>query len=315
MIPFFNACIQGGDKLYRLFKSDPKTTMLRIGTYIILPSIVLWAANHDEDWYKELDPAIKMNNWILPGGSIRIPKPQEAGVLFGSGFEAALDAAAGQDQKAMGEWATTFLENMTPGVMPTLILPLIEWMANYSFFRNKPVVSQSMQRLPDELQYGPYTSETSKFVGGIAGVSPAKLDNLWRGYTGTMGMFLIQAPDLWAADKQNLPEKKLSEMAFVRDFAINDMNLNRTMNDFYRLKEAATKQHAGYGKKGKPTAEVAGVNVAAQSISKLQKEAREITASPKYNSAQKRVLVDKLQAKQKKIAQLCIKKYGNKFDY
>lgn len=315
MIPFFNACIQGGDKLYRLFKSDPKTTMLRIGTYIILPSIVLWAANHDKDWYKELDPAIKMNNWILPGGSIRIPKPQEAGVLFGSGFEAALDAAAGQDQKAMGEWATTFLENMTPGVMPTLILPLIEWMANYSFFRNKPVVSQSMQRLPDELQYGPYTSETSKFVGGIAGVSPAKLDNLWRGYTGTMGMFLIQAPDLWAADKQNLPEKKLSEMAFVRDFAINDMNLNRTMNDFYRLKEAATKQHAGYGKKGKPTAEVAGVNVAAQSISKLQKEAREITASPKYNSAQKRVLVDKLQAKQKKIAQLCIKKYGNKFDY
>ncbi len=315
MIPFFNACIQGGDKLYRLFKSDPKTTMLRIGTYIILPSIVLWAANHDEDWYKELDPAIKMNNWILPGGSIRIPKPQEAGVLFGSGFEAALDAAAGQDQKAMGEWATTFLENMTPGVMPTLILPLIEWMVNYSFFRNKPVVSQSMQRLPDELQYGPYTSETSKFVGGIAGVSPAKLDNLWRGYTGTMGMFLIQAPDLWAADKQNLPEKKLSEMAFVRDFAINDMNLNRTMNDFYRLKEAATKQHAGYGKKGKPTAEVAGVNVAAQSISKLQKEAREITASPKYNSAQKRVLVDKLQAKQKKIAQFCIKKYGNKFDY
>ena len=315
MVPFFNACIQGGDKLYRLFKSDPKTTMLRIGTYIILPSIVLWAANHDKDWYKELDPAIKMNNWILPGGSIRIPKPQEAGVLFGSGFEAALDAAAGQDQKAMGEWATTFLENMTPGVMPTLILPLIEWMANYSFFRNKPVVSQSMQRLPDELQYGPYTSETSKLVGGIAGVSPAKLDNLWRGYTGTMGMFLIQAPDLWAADKQNLPEKKLSEMAFVRDFAINDMNLNRTMNDFYRLKEAATKQHAGYGKKGKPTAEVAGVNVAAQSISKLQKEAREITASPKYNSAQKRVLVDKLQAKQKKIAQLCIKKYGNKFDY
>lgn len=315
MVPFFNACIQGGDKLYRLFKADPKTTMLRIGTYIILPSIVLWAANHDEDWYKELDPAIKMNNWILPGGSIRIPKPQEAGVLFGSGFEAVLDAAAGQDQKAMGEWATTFLENMTPGVMPTLILPLIEWVSNYSFFRNKPVVSQSMQRLPDELQYGPYTSETSKFVGGIAGVSPAKLDNLWRGYTGTMGMFLIQAPDLWAADKQNLPAKKLSEMAFVRDFAINDMNLNRTMNDFYRLKEAAAKQHAGYGKKGKPTAEVAGVNVAAQSILKLQKEAREITASPKYNSVQKRALVDKLQAKQKKIAQFCIKKYGNKFDY
>lgn len=93
------------------------------------------------------------------------------------------------------------------------------------------------------------------------------------------------------------------------------MKLNRTMNDFYSLKEAAAKQHAGYGKKGKPSKEVAGVNTAAQTISKLQKEAREITASDKYNSVQKRILIDRLAAKQKKIAQLCIKKYGSKFDY
>lgn len=314
MVPFFNACIQGGDKLYRLFKADPKTTLLRIGIYMVLPSLVLWLMNHDEDWYKELDPNIKMQNWLLPGG-IRIPKPQEAGVLFGSGFEAALDTANGQDPKAMKTWSKAVLENLAPGIFPTLILPLLEWQANYSFFRGKPVVSKSQERLPDELQYGPYTSEASKAVGSVTGLSPAKLDNLWRGYTGTMGMALWQAPDLLVAEKRNLPEKKLSEMAVVRDFVINDMNLNRTMNDFYALSQAATQWQAGYGKKGKPTVEVSGINTAARTIAKLQKEARDITSSPKYNSAQKRILVDKLQAKQRKIAELCIKKYGGKFNY
>ena len=315
MVPFFNACIQGGDKLYRMYKADPRRTLLRIGTYIVLPSIVLWLWNHDEDWYKELDPNVKMTNWILPNG-IRIPKPQEAGILFGSGAEAILDTANGQDPKAMANWRTQARDALMPGVIPTLFLPLAEWITNYSFFRGKPIVSKSQERLPDELQYGPYTSEMSKALGDnpIVKLSPVKIDNLWRGYTGTMGMFLWQAPDLLIAEKRNLPEKKLSEMAFVRDFVVNDMNLTRTMNDFYQLKEASAKWQAGYGKKGKPTAAVSGVNTAANTIFKLQKEIRDITTNPKYTPAQKRMLVDKNRAKQQKVAQLCLKKYGDKFD-
>lgn len=318
MVPFFNACIQGGDKLYRLGKADFKGTMFKIAKYIVLPSVILWALNHDEDWYKDLDPNIKMTNWII--GGLRIPKPQEAGILFGSGVEALLDTANGQDPQAMKEWRHNVLEALTPGFLPTVILPIIEWIANYSFFRGKPTVNQGMQRLPAEMQYGPYTSESAKFIGqtakdiGLGGVSPAKIDNFFRGYTGTMGMFLFQSPDWFAAEKQNLPEKKLIEMPIARDFIINDMNFNRTMNDFYELKDAASKQHAGYGKKGKPSPEVAGVNVATQTIQKLQKEAREITASNKYNSAQKRAMIDKLKAKQDKIARAAIKKYGSKFD-
>ena len=315
MVPFFNACIQGGDKLYRMYKADPRRTLLRIGTYIVLPSIVLWLWNHDEDWYKELDPNIKMTNWILPNG-IRIPKPQEAGILFGSGAEAMLDTANGQDPKAMANWRSQVLDTLVPGVIPTLVLPLAEWITNYSFFRGKPVVSKSQERLPDELQYGPYTSEMSKALGDnpVMKLSPVKIDNLWRGYTGTMGMFLWQAPDLLIAEKRNLPEKKLSEMAFARDFVVNDMNLTRTMNDFYQLREEAAKWQAGYGKKGKPTIAVSGVNTAASTISKLQKEIRDITTSSKYTPAQKRMLIDKNRAKQQKVAQLCLKKYGDKFD-
>lgn len=315
-IPFFNACIQGSDKLYRLFKENPRLTMLRIGTYIVLPSMLLWLLNHDEDWYKELDPSVKATNWILPN-RMRIPKPQEAGVLFGTGVEAFLDEASNQDPKAIDDWAKTMISNYVPSVIPTLLLPFIEWQANYSFFRGKPVVNKSQERLPDELQYGPYTSEVAKAVGDnpIVKLSPAKIDNMWRSVTGTLGMFLIQAPDLLVAEKRNLPSKKITEMAVARDFLVNDMNLNRTMSDFYSLQEVAAKQHAGYGKKGKPTTAVAGINTANRSILKIQKEIRDVTNSRRLTPARKRAMIDRLLDKQKRIASNCIKKYGKYFDY
>lgn len=321
VIPFFNAVIQGGDKLYRLMKEDPGGTMGRIGLYIMLPSLGLWLLNHDEDWYKELDPNIKATCWVLPGG-IRIPKPQEAGILFGTGVEAMLDAAYEQDPKAVGNWAKTYLKDtMLPNFLPTVLLPIIEWQSNYSFFRGKAVVNATQQKLPDEMQYGPYTTEAAKFIGKtaaatpIGGISPAKIDNAWRSITGTMGMFLLQIPDLFAAEKQNLPEKKLTEMPIIRDFIVNEMNKNRTMNDFYALKDAADKQHRAYGKAGKPKKEVQSVSAAARLISQKRIEIRDIINSPRLNPMRKRELIDKKEQESKRIAQLCIKKYGKYFDY
>lgn len=321
VIPFFNACIQGGDKLYRLMKEDPGGTMGRIGLYIMLPSLGLWLLNHDEDWYKELDPNIKATCWVLPGG-IRIPKPQEAGILFGTGVEAMLDAAYEQDPKAVGNWVKTYLgDTMLPNFLPTVLLPIIEWQSNYSFFRGKPVVNATQQKLPDEMQYGPYTTEAAKIIGKTAaatpvgGISPVKIDNAWRSITGTMGMFLLQIPDLFAAEKQNLPEKKLTEMPIIRDFIVNEMNKNRTMNDFYALKDAADKQHRAYGKAGKPKKEVQSVSAAARLISQKRMEIRDIINSPRLNPMRKRELIDKKEQESKRIAQLCIKKYGKYFDY
>ena len=314
VIPFFNACIQGGDKLYRLFKEDTLGTIGRIGLYIVLPSIVLWALNHDEEWYKELDPNIKATNWLLPGG-IRIPKPQEAGILFGTGAEAVLDTAFEQDPKSMSNFINAFKDAMLPNFLPTALLPIIEWQANYSFFRGKPIVNARQQKLPDEMQYGPYTSETAKFVGKYSGLSPVKIDNTVRNIGGTMGMALVQMPDLFAAEKQNLPAKKLSEMFIVRDFLVNDMNKNRTMNDFYSLVDAATKQHAAYGKAGKPTKEVSAINAANGLIAKNRKMIRDITESRKLNSLQKRARIDKIEKDSIRIAKIAIKKYGKNFDY
>lgn len=314
VVPFFNACVQGGDKMRRLLREDFRGTATKLFKYIVLPSIFLWAMNYDEDWYKDLDPDIKNNYWCL-GKNIRIPKPQEAGVLFGSGFEALLDQANGKDSEAMANWAKAFMSNMTPGIVPTLFLPLLEWQANYSYFKGRPLVSSKYQRLPDELQYNDYTSELSKSIGNnpLYKVSPMKVDNLVRGYTGTMGALLWSLPD-YATDKaKNQPARNWYEYTPFRDFTVTDANMSRPLNDFYGMLDAANRQHAGYGVKGKPTQAVQAIRKTGTMISNIRKDIDKITKS-KLTAERKRQLIDQRKAKMNKLARQANERYGKYFD-
>lgn len=313
IVPFFNAVLQGGDKMVRLIKQDPVGTGTKLAMYIVLPSLALWALNHDEDWYKEIDPEVKATCWLLPGG-LRIPKPQEAGILFGSGIEAVLDQAFNKDPEAIGNWAKVFGGNMAPSIMPTIFLPLLEWQANYSFFRGQSITPQRLQNLPDELQYTPNTSALARTVGGVLKLSPVKIDNTIRGYTGTMGMTLVQQLDWFADEKQNMPYKKVSEWPFLRDFTVNQNIQNRSVDDFYKMLNKANEQHAGYGKKGKPTPAVQGVRKAGQLISKAQKDIRELTVNPRLSPEAKRQRIDQRKAYIKNVAEKANMRFGRFFD-
>ena len=312
VVPFFNACLQGGDKMVRLFREDFVGTSLKVFKYIVLPSLLIMAMNWDEDWYKDLDPDIKNNYWCL-GRNIRIPKPQEAGVLFGSGIEALFQQAADKDKDAVSNFLKAFSSNMIPSVLPTLILPLIEWSANYSFFKGRPLVGNKYSRLPDELQYNDYTSELSKGIGSALKVSPMKIDNLVRGYTGTMGALLWSMAGEPFAKANNLPTKHFSELPFVRDFNVTDANLSRPMNEFYGILDKANRQHAGYGVKGKPEAAVKGIRSAGSMISKIRKDIDKITHS-NLTPERKRELIDKRKEKMNQIAKQATARYGKYFE-
>lgn len=311
-VPFFNACLQGGDKMARLFHEDFVGTSLKVFKYIMLPSLLIMAMNWDEDWYKDLDPDIKNNYWCL-GRNIRIPKPQEAGVLFGSGIEALFQQAAGKDKEAVENCLKAFLSNMIPGIVPTLFLPILEWQANYSYFKGRQLVGSKYQRLPDELQYNDYTSELSKGIGSVLKVSPMKIDNLVRGYTGTMGALLWSMAGEPFAKANNLPAKHFNEMLFVRDFNVTDANLSRPMNEFYGILDKANRQHAGYGVKGKPEAAVKGIRSAGSMISKIRKDIDKITYS-NLTPERKRELIDKRKEKMNQIAKQANARYGKYFD-
>ena len=129
-VPFFNASIQGTDKVIRTFLENPKRASLATCLYIILPTIILWAINHDDDWYKELDDNTKYTNWAvhIPGTDYHwlIPKPQEVGIGFGSGVEAVLNQMLNEDPHAMKAWARQFAEVVTPGIIMTALRPVLE---------------------------------------------------------------------------------------------------------------------------------------------------------------------------------------------
>lgn len=309
-VPFFNACLQGGDKMVRLMKEDFVGTSTKIAEYILLPSLLLWIANHDEDWYKELDPKIKNAYWCFPGG-FKIPKPQEAGVTFGSGLEALLDQAVNNDPRAMKNWAKEVWGVMSPNFIPTAILPIWEWWSNYSMFKNGPLVPRKLENLPGELQYTNHTATLSKGIGKVTGLSPIKIDNLVRGYTGTMGMLLWQTGDFM--EDKAAPEKRLSEYQFFRDFAVNDQHLGRQVDEFYEILNAATKQHNGYGKKGSPTKDVQEIKKFGTIISGLRKDVQKIEASKTMSPERKRQLIDNKRARIKAVAKKVVEKYGDKY--
>ena len=327
VIPFFNAAVQGGDLMVRLLKNDPAGTMLKLGIYIALPSLALWAMNHDDDWWKELDPDLKNSYWFVktPGGIVKIPKPQEAGVLFGSGLEAMLEQASKRDPEAMKNWANAFRGAITPNYLATVIGPLLENAANYSFFRNKPIVRRANENKLGEMQYTNGTSELSKMLGASpiahayqkGGYSPSKIDNLVRGYTGTMGMLLWQgtgeAVNRLRGIENRSPEKKWSEVPFAREFLVSDYSLNRSLNDFYELSAAAEAQHTATGKKGKPSQAVSFIRKARADIAKVRKEIQQITDSKRITPEQKRQMIDKKQEKINIIAKGTLRKYQDKF--
>jgi len=315
--PFFNAFIQGGDLLYQAFHDDPVGTMLKISKYVLVPSLVLWLANSDEDWYKELDPRIKMNYWCLPG-RIRIQKSEYA-VIFGSGLEAMLDIGTGKDPKAGKHFKDSARNVMLPNIIPTAILPLLEWQANYSFFRDKPIVNKSLQKLPDEMQYGNYTPAMAIKLGKMTGQSPDKIYNLWTSITGTMGAFAMQTGDLFDADKMSLPEKKTTEKIVLRDFFNNDYNFNRTISDFFELADAADKKHRaeiynGTAKLGKPAKDVKEIQAAQRMITKAYAMKNNVEKDTHLNSLVKRTKTDAIDRAIKRIAQKVVNKYGKQYD-
>lgn len=310
-VPFFNACIQGGDKLVRLLKNKPTRTMQMITTHIILPSLLLWFMNHDEEWYKELPEDVKNRNWLFKVGDtiMKLPKPQEAGYVFGSGVERALsEAFGGASKHAMREWTSTVMDAFLPSFLPTLFLPLVEWQTNYSFFMKKNVVGKREQALPDVEQYNAYTSEFAKGVGKVAGLSPMKIDNTVRGYTGSMGVFATQALD--SALKENTPTKLWSEVAGVRNFTHTENKRSQSVADWYELFDDIQKEHTAYGVQGKPVAYVTAANKLNKDIGAIQQDIRTITTAKNISPDKKREMIDKANKKIVQLAKIGLEKFG-----
>ena len=267
LIPFFNAQIQGLNVLYRAVtgkatqaeKLRLQSKLLTRGALMFGTSLAYAAAMQDDEAYQNATPDQKYGNWFIriPGFDepLKLPIPFEVGYIFKALPEALYNAAVndrgGEDAAAAFK---AILRNTIPGgssmlqvsgwpvgvPIPQAIKPAIETVLGKSMYTGRDILSTKEQRLRPEEQFRENTSELSKMFGGATGLSPIKLDALINGYTGSVGLAILQMGNL-AFSSNESPEKavkRLSDMPVVGGvFQANDAG--HIINSTYeRLREA-----------------------------------------------------------------------------
>lgn len=180
-VPFYNASLQGVDKLCRTMYHDgkwDKKALARGLMYLTTLSLASCLYNYGDDdrreKYLNLRPWRKNMFWnfVIGDEVFSIPKPFEAGMLFGSLPERFMDYLWQNDKRAFDGVAQSLYGSLTPEFVPMAVSVMLELEANYSRFFGRQIVPMSEQRLDPELQYGPHTAEWAKQITQITKYLP-----------------------------------------------------------------------------------------------------------------------------------------------
>lgn len=233
VLPFFNARLQG---LYKLGRAGAlplpgvakKKAMAR-GGMIALASLSLLMLNKDRDEYEELEDWDKDSNWHFFFGDehVRIPKPFEIGLMFGTIPERfarsmlAKDDADKTFERLM--WAMTSTLEINP--FPQAVRPWAEVYANKNWFTGRAIEGMADEGKLPSARYSGHTSDTMRLLsdlfGDSTGLSPKKLEHLWRGYLGTLGAYVLGASDIgvrWMSGRDMMPEFRAKDLPVLRGF-------------------------------------------------------------------------------------------------
>lgn len=251
----FNIEIQHTDQLIAALRDRPVATLAKVFAGITLPSIALWYANRDQEWYQNLPNWEKDTFWVFKAGDTigRVPKPFLLGVAFGTGVEKLLDGIYNPDEsagKALGDYFKALGEVGIPHVVPNAVQPALEQLTNYSFFRGDKLVPDSKMQLLPELRYSDYTTETTKLLGRTLGqvpyiqdtstASPIVIDNYVRQWTGGVGVYALTLADLALRKAHVLPDPvkaaaTLADIPVVKAFVVRYPDSSaQPISDFYK---------------------------------------------------------------------------------
>ena len=263
LIPFFNAQIQGLNVLYKAIGGKlPFNEKLKIQRKILLRggmiaagTLAYAAAMQEDEAYKNATPEQKYGNWFIrvPGveEAVRLPIPFEIGYIFKALPEALYNSMVNEhgSEEAVKAFGS-ILKQLIPGGssygIPQAMRPAIEAGLGKSFYTGRDILSAQEKALLPEDQFRENTSEVSKTIGRVAGVSPIILDSLVQGYTGAMGLAFVQAVGL-GFPKSEGPEaavRRLSNMPVVGTaFQPNDAGAIITrvydrMNEFKKVESS-----------------------------------------------------------------------------
>jgi hypothetical protein len=258
-IPFFQAAITSLDTVYRAAtgyglppaeKRKAQIIFAKRAAVMALMSTLYAAMYTDDDEYKDLPDYVKDGNWLFPTTTpdgrktfVKIPVPFEIGFLFKTIPEAAWRYYTGTSTgKEVGKSYLEGLIHNLPGggiIIPQAFKPALEVMTNHSFFTGNPIEGMSDQGKP-VVERGRNASEFSKAASQAGlekvGLSPAKIDALFKGYFAELGgTFLMVTSDLLGSDK---PTKNIEAQLGAKAF-MTDPKVSKAVSDFYTLEHNA----------------------------------------------------------------------------
>lgn len=345
MIPFFNAQIQGLDVLYRAFKGDmPYSEQLEIRKKMVARGLMLAAGSlayaammQDDEAYKRATPDQRLGNWFvyIPGVDepLKVPVPFELGYLFKSLPEAVFNVAANDEkaQNAIGGMLT-LLDQSNPFQLPAAIKPATEVVLGKSFFGGDLESAREKKMLASD-RYRDTSTEAAKLIAqltgaeeirkltGHEGLSAISIDHLIRGYTGGLGVALVQLanPLLNSELPANVakPSTPLSKEPFIGglfqpvqgrgtlDEAYNQMEYIQQIKGTFDDMIARGQKAEARAFAQDHVAEMAVVSVSGavqKQLGELAKQERMIKASPNLTTERKDEILKRLDLMKQKIA-------------
>lgn len=308
-IPYFNAAVQGIEKIARMFGKDPLGATYRSIVAVTVPTIGLYLFNKDNPNYHKLSGFVRDNYYCIPYQDgkkfIKVAKPREIGVVFSDLPERALRQWEADDPEGFYQFSEAWVNNFVPPVRP-IVMPAADVMRNKDF-AGRPIVPGYMEDLSPELQYDEKTSAAAKTIGDALKLSPKKLDYLFRSYSGVIGELGI--PAMAQGRGQNIGQR-VGEV-LTRTFTADPLYSNDVMNKFYEQKEkldTAASDYGATGNKGKQydPSEQRYYNRQARRISNIRKEIRNVNADSSLSYAEKEKRTRRMQANMLEIAQKAV---------
>lgn len=207
-------------------KFDPLAFTAKAAALMTLPVLATWFANKDKEWYKAAPDYQKDNGLLfhigpeysqadLASGKVKdfghtlyYKFPPLISLLYAGIPRRLAEAFLHDNPHAMDGFGRSLGEALLPGggfLNASLFMPVVEHIANYSFFKDHPLVPDDVRRsamAPEQFtQYNSDTARTlSKFVNDVPllknlKLSPPVIDNYIQAWGGGLGEAAIRSAE------------------------------------------------------------------------------------------------------------------------
>ena len=310
---FSNAAVQGlalwGEKLTRLnTKAGQKEAFFaatRLVMMAVIPALIEHALNYSDDdrrkKYENRPDWEKDTYWIF-GDGIRIPKGMDVGIrLVSALMEETMKNDPASWRRVWKNFAGGF-----PSITSTIFTPALESYANYSIFRDAPVVPYSEQQRSARNQYGIHTSWVAKEIGDKLDYSPRKIDYLISGYLGFMGKFFTGGTEEFPMTRRFLFDP-YKNPKIVQDY-YEALDKQETMLRDYKFEKERQKGHKVELPKEYDATLHKRLKSVQEKMRELSKKEKEIIDDQRLTRAQREEKLQKLEEKRIKLCEKALNK-------